>query len=183
MNLKSLLEKDAAISMRLRVAENPGLLRNIATFFAHSGDSWFWFLGLPILWFYGDSDWKYRVLFLFSSILVTAAIVLVLKFSIRRSRPEGEWGKIYRKTDPHSFPSGHATRGMLIGVIALGLGPIWFGVLLIVWGPLVGIARIAMGVHYLSDVVAGWIVGLIIGLVCLQYSPIIIEFIFNNLIK
>ena len=48
-----------------------------------------------------------------------AALVLVLKFLIRRRRPEGEWGGIYRQTDPHSFPSGHAARSVLIAVLAV----------------------------------------------------------------
>ena len=171
MSLKDFLNKDANISKRLRVAEQPGNLRNFSAFLAHSGDSWFWLLALPILWYFGNLFWKYRSAILFIAIFFTAIIVLILKFTIRRNRPEGEWGQIYRKTDPHSFPSGHAARAMLIGVVALGLGPIWFGILLIIWGPLVGLARIAMGLHYLSDVIAGWIVGIVMGLLSLQFLP------------
>ena len=43
----------------------------------------------------------------------------------------------------------------LLAVLALGLGPAWFGWLLLAWAPLVILARVAMGVHYLSDVIAG----------------------------
>jgi membrane-associated phospholipid phosphatase len=32
----------------------------------------------------------------------------------------------------------------------------------------VGFARIATGLHYVSDVVAGWVVGLIMGVLILQ---------------
>ena len=46
MNTTSLLELDARLSNRLRVAEKPGAVRNIAVFLAHSGDSWFWLAGL-----------------------------------------------------------------------------------------------------------------------------------------
>jgi undecaprenyl-diphosphatase len=95
------------------------------------------------------------------SIIVLAAIVLAIKFSIRRRRPEGEWGTIYRSTDPHSFPSGHAARAMLIAVLGIGLGPVWLAVLLCVWMPLVALARVAMGLHYLSDVLAGLVLGAI----------------------
>jgi undecaprenyl-diphosphatase len=172
MSFADIIAFDARLSQRLRVAEQPGPLRTIAAFLAHSGDSWFWLVALPILWYFGDPSWKSLALTLVAAILVTATIVLTLKFIIRRRRPEGEWGQIYRKTDPHSFPSGHAARGILLGVIGLGLGPAWFGLLLIVWGPLVGLARIAMGVHYVSDVVAGWVLGLVIGLVTLQVAPL-----------
>ena len=59
MSLRSLLELDARLSDRLRVAEKPGVLRSLAVFFAHSGDSWFWWAALIIAWFYSTSDWKH----------------------------------------------------------------------------------------------------------------------------
>ncbi len=96
---------------------------------------------------------------------------MVIKFTVRRRRPEGEWGGIYRKTDPHSFPSGHAARSALLATLAIGLGPAWFGFLLLIWAPLVILSRAAMGVHYLSDVVVGAIMGVIIGVVILV-SPL-----------
>jgi undecaprenyl-diphosphatase len=88
---------------------------------------------------------------------------MVIKFTIRRQRPEGEWGAIYRSTDPHSFPSGHAARAVMLAVVAMGTGPAWFAALLVVWAPLVCLARVAMGVHYLSDILAGMLLGLVLG--------------------
>jgi undecaprenyl-diphosphatase len=93
---------------------------------------------------------------------------MAVKFLVRRRRPEGEWGGIYRNTDPHSFPSGHAARAFLIAVVGAALGPAWLGILLWVWAPLVALARVAMGVHYLSDVVAGALFGVIVALIGLQ---------------
>jgi undecaprenyl-diphosphatase len=55
----------------------------------------------------------------------------------------------------------------MLAVITLGLGPIWLGLMLSMWAPLVGLARVAMGVHYLSDVLAGMILGLVIGIIVL----------------
>jgi membrane-associated phospholipid phosphatase len=178
MSIQSILEVDARLSNQLRIAEQPGLLRNISVFFAHSGDSWFWWLGLILLWFFnGDAHWKKWAVVLFCGIGVLAAIVMSLKFIIRRRRPEGEWGGIYRNTDPHSFPSGHAARAFMIALVATVLGPLWAGILLWVWAPLVSLARVAMGVHYVSDVVAGAIVGLIVGLIGLQiYDPLLAWF-------
>ena len=175
MNFRSILEVDARTSNRLRVAEQPGLLRNISVFFAHSGDSWFWGLGLILLWvFTNEPFWKKWAVVLFGGIAVLAVIVMSLKFIIRRRRPEGEWGGIYRNTDPHSFPSGHAARAFMIALVATALGPAWAGILLWVWAPLVALARVAMGVHYVSDIVAGAIVGIAVGLIGLQiYVPLL----------
>ena len=176
MNFRSILETDAHLSKKMRVAEQPGLLRNVAAFFAHSGDSWFWALGLALLWLFTNStSWKIWAVVEFGWISALAVIVLSLKFIIRRRRPEGEWGGIYRSTDPHSFPSGHAARSFLIAVIASGLGFTWFAAFLWGWAFLVSIARVAMGVHYLSDVVAGMIVGIFIGILGLKiYHPIVV---------
>ena len=106
---------------------------------------------------------KTRALVMLGAILVTAVFVLAIKFTVRRRRPAGEWGDIYRKTDPHSFPSGHAARAALLATLALGMGPLWFGIILLIWAPLVILARVAMGVHYLSDVLVGASLGIAIG--------------------
>jgi undecaprenyl-diphosphatase len=145
------------------VAERPGLLRTCAAFLAHSGDSWFWWAGLALLWWRGNQFWRPWALTVLFSIIGLAVIVLAIKFTIRRRRPQGEWGGMYRSTDPHSFPSGHAARAILIGVLAIGLGPGWLAILLGVWAPLVALARVAMGLHYLSDIVAGAVLGAIAG--------------------
>jgi undecaprenyl-diphosphatase len=134
---------------------------------AHSGDSWFWWAGLALLWWRGDQFWRPWARTVLIAIIVLAAIVLAVKFTIRRRRPDGEWGALYRTTDPHSFPSGHAARAVLIAVLAIGLGPWWLAVILCIWAPLVSLARVSMGVHYLSDVVAGAVLGGIAGLIVL----------------
>lgn len=162
------LELDARLSAALRVAEQPGVLRRAAVLLAHSGDSWFWLVGLAVLWLFGNAFWRYRALVLIVGIVVTAVIVIAIKFSVRRQRPAGEWGRIYRSTDPHSFPSGHAARGAMLAVLGLALGPAWFGGALLVWAPLVALARVTMGVHFLSDVLAGIILGVFMGLAVLQ---------------
>jgi len=171
--LNSILELDVRLSTQMRVAEKPGALRVVSVIFAHSGDSWFWAIGLIVIWLAGDSFWKEWAVVQFASISLLAAMVLLIKFRVRRKRPEGEWGRIYRFTDPHSFPSGHAARAFLIATIATGLGPTWLAIALWIWAPLVALARVAMGVHYLSDVVAGTLFGIVVALIGLQvYMPL-----------
>ena len=177
MSFSSMLKLDARLSDQLRVAEKPGILRNIAAFLAHSGDSWFWLPVLILLWFFSNSFWKQWEVVQFFGILGLAGVVVAIKFLVRRERPQGEWGGIYRNTDPHSFPSGHAARAFLIPIIASAFGPVWLAVILWIWAPLVALARVVMGVHYLSDVVAGAILGVIIALIGLQiYAPMIAWF-------
>lgn len=171
-----MIELDRKLSMRLRVAEKPGLLRNTAIFFAHSGDSWFWGAALVILWLAAPPPWKDWAVVLLLSISLLVVIVLAVKFSVRRQRPAGEWGGIYRNTDPHSFPSGHAARAFLIAALVVGLGPAWLAWVLCLWAPLVSLARVAMGVHYLSDVAAGAVLGIVVGVFCLELSDWMLAF-------
>lgn len=154
---------DERRSARLRVAEKPGVLRTASVILGHTGDSWFWLAGLAIVYFIGTDYWKMRALALAVGIVITALVVFAIKFTVRRKRPEGELGKIYRRTDPHSFPSGHAARAAMLAVVAIGLGPAWLGILLSLWAIAVVLARVMMGVHYLSDVLAGALLGILIG--------------------
>ncbi|MEA2009016.1 MAG: phosphatase PAP2 family protein [Chloroflexota bacterium] len=163
MTLKELLSKDVQLSRQIAIPENRKTLRRAAAFFAHSGDSWFWIGGLALLRLAGPHAWRPKIDVYLLGILVTAVSVMVLKFSIKRPRPTSEWGAIYRKTDPHSFPSGHATRAAMLAVLGIVLGPPWLGVLLTLWAPLVGLARISLGVHYISDVAVGGGLGIIFG--------------------
>jgi undecaprenyl-diphosphatase len=171
--VNSILEFDARLSNQMRVAEKPGALRAISVFLAHSGDSWFWAIGLFAIWLSGDMFWKKWTIVEVAGIGLLIVLVLIIKFSIRRKRPEGEWGRIYRYTDPHSFPSGHAARAFLIATIATALAPSWLAIILWIWAPLVALARVAMGVHYVSDVVAGTILGILVAWIGLQlYAPL-----------
>ncbi len=157
---------DEAASRRLRLTDQRGLLRPLAIFFAHSGDSWFWGIGLLALIFWGPSPfWRSWALLQLSGIFLLAVLVMILKFTFRRRRPQGDWGGIYRATDPHSFPSGHAARAIFLAVASFFLGgPTWLSVLLTLWAPMVALARVAMGVHYLSDILGGLLFGLLLAL-------------------
>jgi len=100
-----------------------------------------------------------------------AFVVFGIKLLIRRRRPEGEFGAIYRKTDPHSFPSGHAARAAMLATLAVGLGPPGFAVIMLIWAPLVCLARVMTGLHYVSDVLAGILLGILAGLLILALQP------------
>ena len=71
--------------------------------------------------------------------------------------------------DSASFPSGHASAGIAsLGAVAVLVAErlpthrarVWLWVVTLVLGVAVGSSRIALNVHYVSDVVAGWCLGL-----------------------
>lgn len=173
--IDALLKLDLELSNRMRLEENRTLLRRAAAFFAHSGDSWFWLAGLLIIWMFTVGIWHQRAALMAGAIVIQAVTVIIIKFIIRRRRPEGEWGEIYRKTDPHSFPSGHAVRAVMLVVMAWGLEISPLNWILLFWAPLVSYARIALGLHYVIDVVFGWLMGVILAVLMLHMSPLFMQ--------
>lgn len=173
--LQRFMKVDMSASRRVRLHQNGSAAWKLAVFFAHSGDSWFWMAGLVLVWLFTRGAWHRHVALMGIGVGALAVLVLAIKFTIRRQRPEGEWGAIYRNTDPHSFPSGHAARAAMLAVMAWGLGPAWFGWAVVLWAPLVSLARVSTGVHYLSDILAGLLLGAAAGFGMLAVAPLLLS--------
>ena len=170
--LNRLLKIDRDLSHRLQISKDRKFLRKFAAFFAHSGDSWFLEIGFFLLWIFSKGKWhSYAALFA-GAIIIQAIFVIAVKFLIKRRRPEGDWGAVYRNSDPHSFPSGHAARALMLSVMAFGLGITWLGWIILFWGICVSFARVGLGVHYLVDIIAGWVIGLLLAYGILAAQPI-----------
>jgi membrane-associated phospholipid phosphatase len=169
--LQTLNKLDTVLTNNIRLKTTQSKWWRPAAWLAHSGDSWLWAIGVGLVWLFANPAWHLRAAILEISIVIQALFVFGLKGLIRRQRPIGEWGLIYRQYDPHSFPSGHATRAILLTVLGLTLGPAWFGWLLAIWAPLVCLSRVMTGVHYISDILGGMVLGLLMGLLMLGLSP------------
>lgn len=169
--LAHVLTVDTKWTSRLVLSADAKFLQSVMKFISHSCDSWYWLIGLGLVWLLGKSDMRLQAAFWACAILGMAGVVFLIKALFHRPRPEGEWGKIYRIADPHSFPSGHAARAIMLAVLSTqsGSGRVIAGFIL--WALLVGLSRIALKLHYLLDVVAGWLLGIAGGLLALQLYP------------
>jgi undecaprenyl-diphosphatase len=173
--LQGLAKRDLDWTTALRIEPHKGPLWWAAVLTAHSGDSWVCAITLALVWIFTRGKnpfWHSLAAILVISIVIQALFVFLIKTLIRRERPTGEWGGIYRQYDPHSFPSGHATRATLLAVMGLILGPPWLGLLLAIWAPLVAVSRIMTGLHYVSDILGGVILGIVMGLIMVAVSPV-----------
>lgn len=168
---QKLLLADETISVKMIIPEGKKIWRFFFSVLSHSCDSWFWLAGLFLLWLFGNPALKQTTVFWSLGLVVLAVLVLLIKFSIQRPRPEGEWGQIYRVTDPHSFPSGHAARAAAIAVMSSQVGSTGLVVALGVWAVLVGISRVSLKLHFFSDILVGWVIGLISGLFMVNFFP------------
>ncbi len=61
--------------------------------------------------------------------------------------------------------------------MGVGIGPGWFGVALSIWAPLVCLSRVMTGVHYISDILGGAALGLLMGLLMLDLSPLWVQWL------
>ena len=91
---------------------------------------------------------------------------------VNRKRPDVPWRIIALPKSP-SFPSGHALNSMtLYGALALTVGrrlrSRWLRVLALAFGMglplLIGFSRVYLGVHFFTDVLGGWVIGLLFAL-------------------
>jgi membrane-associated phospholipid phosphatase len=127
-----------------------------------------WVVLLAAAWLLGDDAWKVRALVTFAGLALVEIVVIGIKWAVRRRRPTGTDGMIYRKTDPYSFPSGHAARAVLLSLLALRMGPLPAFIVIVAWSPLMVISRIAIGIHYALDVVGGALLGGLLTAIVLQ---------------
>lgn len=91
-----------------------------------------------------------------------------LKSVIQRQRPfqnsEISWVRKVGEAHGPSFPSNHATNSFAVATVLAWHFP-GVAYLFYILAALVALSRVALGVHYPSDIVAGMILGLFVGFV------------------
>ncbi len=106
-----------------------------------------------------------RAIFLFVSVAASGLVVLVFKYGFGRPRPRmvAEHGHAFVgptfDADFASFPSGHATTMGALAMVFLLLAPRYGGAIAAA-SLVVAFSRVVVNAHFLSDVVAGYALGL-----------------------
>ena len=148
--------------------------------FSEIGDIPFLLLGwLGLLLFFVKKDKKCGMMMCGSIIIGAILVTVVLKNVVYRARPylsevavyKEWWDALNLKADwDTSFPSGHSCSAMA-GVLAYFVwsDKKWPKILVFIYPIIMGISRIALVVHYPSDVLAGFITGIISVLICIPF--------------
>lgn len=105
---------------------------------------------------------KRTTVILVISLLVTIAFVELLKYLINRPRPGEALSGIFimGQIGPgFSFPSAHAATAFVLASI-FSLAYKKLTIALFILATLVGISRVYLGLHYLSDVIIGAVIGI-----------------------
>ncbi|MFE3973519.1 MULTISPECIES: phosphatase PAP2 family protein [unclassified Peribacillus] len=166
ISAKEYLKFDEVVIALVQGLESP-LLTSIMKFFTYIGStSALIILSLFILFFL-YKVLKHRLeLILFSAVIIGSPLLnLMVKLFFRRARPD-----LHRLIEigGYSFPSGHAMNAfslysILTFLLWRHITAKWARVLLILFSMTmilsIGISRIYLGVHYPSDIIAGYLAG------------------------
>ena len=158
---------DHRLMRRVHRWRAPRWFRMVMIVATRGGDGWLWYtLGLILVLYGGDH--RFAAIGAGASAAVAGIFLFrALKRTSRRKRPcEIEphcWASIL-PPDKYSFPSGHSITAFAVA-ISLGLFyPFLLSCLLVV-AVLVAASRIILGMHFLSDVLAGSAIGVLLGVI------------------
>ena len=156
---------DAAVYLLVQEFLRVPVLNGAVSFFTQLGDSGMLWIVISVIMLFFKKTRKIGFTALIAMLFGLICTNLVLKNLVARPRPyETVAGALplLLEHDPLSFPSGHTCAAFAASVTWFrGLEWRWAGVLGLVLAALMGFSRMYVGVHYLSDVLAGLVVGIL----------------------
>lgn len=133
---------------------------NLITF---TGSTEFFLLILPVIYWSVNRQLGVR---LAVALLLSIWVGSVLKIALHGPRPYWIDPQVQLLTGPEAtfgLPSIHTLNGVVMWtLLAQAVGRWWGWVIAVLLMALAGVARVYLGVHFPSDVLAGWLLGLLI---------------------
>lgn len=161
-------ELDRRVFVALRTKGHPRPLELAVMAFSMAGNyGLFWLAMGAAFWFSGIERVAGIFLIMPLFLYVTLLVNFIIKVSIKRERlvhHEAQLKPLVGVPSSKSFPSSHSAMSFAAAIFMThfhpDLWPLFFGLALIMsW------SRVYVGVHYPSDVLAGMVVGLVMGMV------------------
>lgn len=167
-------------------AQSNDLLQKLAIFFAEPFGDVVLVLAATFLLFHHEvfskkhpvlelkRKWA-EIILVFFTAFFARGITEVLKYIVHAPRPFIKLQNVVpliSESAYSSFPSGHATFYMALGV-AIYLTHKRAGVFFIFCALIIGLARIAVGVHFPIDILAGFALGIIV--------PVLVKYFYKKL--
>jgi undecaprenyl-diphosphatase len=157
--------RDHRLMRRVNRWNAPLLVRLWMIAATRGGDGWLWYAMGSVVALFGGSE-RFRALAAaMVAVGIGIAVFLVMKRACGRKRPcalEPHCWATLLPPDQFSFPSGHTITAF---AMAVSLGMFYPALLvgLFFCAASVALSRILLGMHFLSDVVVGGIIGGLLG--------------------
>lgn len=170
------LEINWILAIQTSLISFAGIMKSI-TFL---GSEEFFILVMPILYWCVDSGAGFRIGII---LLLSVHINGILKVIFHSPRPFWCSQEIKALSTETSFglPSGHAMNTASIwGLAAYLFKKPWFAVLSGVLIFLVGFSRLILGMHFIRDVISGWVFGLLLLVIFIKFDQPVTRWILSK---
>jgi membrane-associated phospholipid phosphatase len=152
-------------------------LSNPMQFFSFLGSEQFFLLIAPAIYWCFNSQVGLRMGLYLS---LSAGFNSIFKTLFHSPRPYWIDQRVAALSGETSFgtPSGHAQNAVVVwGSLASSIGRRWLWILAVVLMFLSGLSRIYLGVHFPTDVLAGWLIGLLLLWILVKIEPGILSWL------
>lgn len=156
-----LLYLDTSTYFLLKKLQHNFLLSRLNLLFSHSGDGHLYALFAVWVWMFQPLLYTQFFKVGLLAFAIELPSFLLLKSTVRRDRPFVQLqncSKSLEPSDKFSMPSGHTAAAFLMAGLISNFY-IDYSFWVYCWAGLVGNSRVATGVHYPSDVIAGAALG------------------------
>jgi membrane-associated phospholipid phosphatase len=158
-----LIAMDALYSFEIAIIlfiqnQAPGLAR-FFRLVSMLGYEEFYMLAMPLLYWSLDSVLGLRMAIL---LLLSNGLNMALKIVFHAPRPYWLDARVkgYFAEDTYGIPSGHAQNAAVLwGLLATTRSKTWEKWMLVGLIFLIGFSRLYLGMHFLTDILAGWLIG------------------------
>lgn len=167
--LQRLADFDARLFLGINRLHSHLPLEKLVRTISFTGDGYLYgLMGILVPLLYPEAGMPFLLAGLLA-FLLELPVYWVLKHSFKRRRPfhvVQALAPLLKPSDEFSFPSGHTTAAFMMSCIVATFFPA-AAVPIYLWATLIGMSRIMLRVHFISDVLAGAVLGTSIALVSL----------------
>ena len=164
MNLIQVIESwDVSVLYWIQENLRIDALNPVIIFLTNLGNGGFFWVVLSLVLLIPKRTRKAGLVSLISMALCFIVVNLGIKPAVARIRPYDVYSHLHAIVPPlkeFSFPSGHTVNGFACTLILVRMLPKKAGIPLVILAAVIALSRLYIGVHYPSDVIAGFLIAL-----------------------
>ncbi len=164
--LKKIKDYDIKIAFQMRTYYQHHYVNETMKFISSCGDFGMSWLIIILITNMIDQTRSMSIHMLLALIAATLIGQVTIKSIVRRKRPCHTYKDVEMLVpipSDLSFPSGHTTSSFACSTVMMFFNPI-YGIIGYIYASLTAISRLYLFVHYLSDVICGMVLGILIGI-------------------